>query len=117
MLAGRVITGGVVSITVTVKVPFAWLPCVSVAVHVTVVGPIGNVAPETGAQANVAASSGSVALTAYVTTAPLALVATAVMLVGRLRVGAVLSSTTTVALALPVLPAPATAGPVVVVAP
>ncbi len=83
----------------------------------TVVGPIGNVAPETGAQANVAASSGSVALTAYVTTAPLALVATAVMLVGRLRVGAVLSSTTTVALAVPVLPAPSTAVQMMVVGP
>jgi hypothetical protein len=117
MLAGRVNTGGVVSITVTVKVPFVVLPCVSVALHMTVVGPMGNVAPETGAQANVAASSGSVALTTYVTTAPLALVATAVMLVGRLRVGAVLSSTTTVALAVPVLPAPSVAVQVMVVGP
>src|SRR5260370_33852744 len=109
MLAGRLITGGVVSITVTVKVPFAVLPCVSVAVHVTVVGPIGNVAPETGAQANVAASSGSVALTTYVTAAPLALVATAGVFAGRLRGGAGLSSAATVAGGVPLLPAPALA--------
>ncbi len=59
-----VTTGGVVSATVTVKFPLAELLWVSVAVHVTVVGPMGNVAPEIGAQATVAASSGSVALTA-----------------------------------------------------
>jgi hypothetical protein len=64
MFAGRVITGGVASITVTVKVPLAVLPCVSVAVHATVVRPRGNVLPDAGAQETEAASSGSVALTA-----------------------------------------------------
>src|SRR6266851_5435858 len=64
MLAGRVSAGGVVSWTVTVKVPFAVLPLVSVAVQATVVTPAGNVAPETGVQATVAASSGSAAVTA-----------------------------------------------------
>src|SRR5207249_604278 len=47
---GTVITGAVVSVTVTVKVlvaTFAWL---SVAVHVTVVAPNGNVDPLAGAQ-------------------------------------------------------------------
>jgi hypothetical protein len=59
-----VTTGGVVSATVTVKVPLAVLPWVSVAVHVTVVSAMENVAPEMGAQATVAASSGSVAVAA-----------------------------------------------------
>src|SRR3989442_940577 len=59
--AVMVTTGGVVSATVTVKLAFAALPCVSVAVHVTVVSPMGKVAPEMGVQATVAASSGSVA--------------------------------------------------------
>jgi hypothetical protein len=56
--------GAVVSATVTVKVPLAVLLLVSVAVQVTGVTPMGNVAPEMGVQATVAASSGSVALTA-----------------------------------------------------
>src|SRR5260370_6574353 len=80
----------------------------SVDVQGGVVTPAGNVDPEAGLQLMVrveVALSGSVAETAYVTTAPLALVATAVMLAGRLRVGAVLSSTTTVAVAVPVFPA------------
>jgi hypothetical protein len=59
-----VTTGGVVSFTETVKVPLAVLALVSVAVQVTVVSPMGNVAPEMGVQATVAASSGSVALAA-----------------------------------------------------
>src|SRR5712692_287836 len=59
-----VTTGGVVSITVTVKLAFAALPCVSVAVQATVVTPRGNVLPEAGVQETAAASSGSTALTA-----------------------------------------------------
>ncbi len=59
-----VTTGGVVSTTLTVKVPLAVLALVSVAVQVTVVSPMGNVAPEMGVHATVAASSGSVALAA-----------------------------------------------------
>ena len=51
-LAGTVITGGVVSTSTTVTVKLFWpvLPCESVAVQVTVVGPSGNVLPEAGAQ-------------------------------------------------------------------
>src|SRR6266850_938041 len=43
--AGTVTTGPVVSFTVTVNDAALWLPCVSVAVHVTVVAPNGNVDP------------------------------------------------------------------------
>ncbi len=108
------------STTATWKLPVLVLPAGSVAVQVIVVAPAGNVDPDGGLQLMVkleVSLSGSVAETAYVTTAPLALVATAVMLPGRLRVGAVLSSTTTVALAVPVLPAPSMAEHVMVVVP
>jgi len=49
-LAGTVTTGPVVSATVTVNDAPPLLPFVSVAVHVTVVGPSGNVAPLAGVQ-------------------------------------------------------------------
>src|SRR5713226_489202 len=61
--AVMVTTGDLVSVTVTVKLAFAALPCVSVAVQATVVRPRGKVLPDAGAQETVAASSGSVALT------------------------------------------------------
>jgi hypothetical protein len=48
--AGTVTTGPVVSATVTVKEAAPLLAFVSVAVHVTVVGPSGNVDPLTGVQ-------------------------------------------------------------------
>src|SRR5713226_1637934 len=108
------------STTATWNVPVLEFPAGSVAVQVTVVAPAGNVEPEDGLQLMVrveVALSGSVAPTANVTTAPLALVATAVMSAGRLRVGAVLSSTTTVAVAVPVLPAASVAEQVMVVVP
>jgi len=52
MFAGTVMTGGVVSVfvTVTVKLFVAVLPCASCAEHVTVVVPIANVAPDAGVQ-------------------------------------------------------------------
>ena len=46
MLAGQLITGGVLSTTVTVCVAVAVLPAQSVAVQVTVVVPTGKVLPE-----------------------------------------------------------------------
>ena len=51
MSAGTVITGAVVSIRTTVIVKLFWapLPCESVALHVTVVGPTGKLLPEAGA--------------------------------------------------------------------
>jgi hypothetical protein len=48
MLAGQVIKGGVVSVTVTVNEQLDWLPDESVAVEVTVVTPRGNAEPEGG---------------------------------------------------------------------
>src|SRR5260370_30576626 len=76
--AVMVTTGGVVSATVTVKLAFAVLPCVSVAVHATVVRPRGKVLPDAGAQETVTASS-SAALAAYVRTAPVGPIASAVL--------------------------------------
>src|SRR5262249_20546359 len=52
--------------TCTLKLAVAELPCVSVAVQVTVVVPIGNALPEAGLQiSEETASSGSVADTEY----------------------------------------------------
>ena len=54
--AGTVTTGAVVSptaaaaFTVTLKLALPVFPAASVAVHVTVVTPTGNVLPDTGAQ-------------------------------------------------------------------
>ena len=54
ILAGQVITGGILSTTVTVNAQIAVLPAASVAVAITVVVPIGNVLPETGLKLTVA---------------------------------------------------------------
>src|SRR5260370_10064609 len=62
--AAMVTTSGVVAATETAKLAFAALPCMSVAVQATVVRPRGKGLPDAGAQETVAASSGSVALTA-----------------------------------------------------
>src|SRR5713101_2944009 len=70
------------STTATWNVPVLEFPAGSVAVQVTVVAPAGNVEPGGGLQLTVrveVALSGSVAETANVTTAPLALVAVAVL--------------------------------------
>jgi hypothetical protein len=58
-LAGTVSTGAVVStrFTVTVKLFCDVFPCESVAVHVTVVWPSGNVLPDAGAQLGVTGPS------------------------------------------------------------
>src|SRR3989442_2295716 len=48
--AGTVTTGPVVSVTVTVNDAALWLPCASVAVHVTVVAPTAKVNPLVGVQ-------------------------------------------------------------------
>jgi hypothetical protein len=50
MLAGTLITGGVVGCTVTVKEACEVLLCASVAAQVTVVAPMGNVEPDAGVQ-------------------------------------------------------------------
>ena len=50
ILAGTMSIGGVVSRTVTVKLPWAVLPCASVAVQFTVVAPMAKVLPEAGVE-------------------------------------------------------------------
>src|SRR5882672_8910931 len=93
----------------------AWL---SVAVHVTVVGPTGNVAPLAGVQfAATLPSSRSVAEAVKVNTAPAALVASTVALAGTVRTGPVVSFTVTVNDAAVWLPCASVAPQVTVVAP
>jgi hypothetical protein len=117
MSAGSVSTGAVVSVTVTMKLPDPVLPLVSVAEQVTVVLPTGNDEPLAGAHSGVIApSTRSDALAANVTTVP-APVASIVMSAGTLTTGAVVSTTVTVKLADPVLPAASVAAHVTVVAP
>lgn len=54
MFAGQVMAGGMLSLTVTVKVHIAMLLEVSFAVQVTVVVPLGKLLPEAGKQVTVA---------------------------------------------------------------
>ena len=61
-LAGQVIDGGWVSLTVTVKVQEPVLFELSVAVQVTVVVPLGKVEPEAGEQTTVVPGQLSVAV-------------------------------------------------------
>jgi hypothetical protein len=76
--------------TVTVNDPLALFPCVSVAVHPTVVVPIGNVLPDAGEQTTGRVpSTRSDADAVNVTTAPDGVVAVAVMLAGTVTEGAV----------------------------
>src|SRR5207247_10076879 len=116
--AGTVITGAVVSATVTVKDAVLPLPRTSVAVHVTVVAPIGNVDPLAGVQETLTApSTRSVAVASKVKTAPGALVAWTVAFAGTVMTGAVVSVTTTVNDAAPLLPRASVAAHVTVVVP
>jgi hypothetical protein len=54
MLAGQVMVGGCVSLTVTVNEHVSVLTDVSFAVHVTVVVPLANDDPDAGVQVTVA---------------------------------------------------------------
>src|SRR2546428_84859 len=95
--AGTVTTGPVVSLTVTVKVLVPTLAWLSVALHVTVVAPNGNVAPLAGVQLTATLpSSRSVAEAVKVNIAPAALVASTVALAGTVTTGPVVSFTVTV---------------------
>jgi hypothetical protein len=68
------------------------LPTLSFAVHVTVATPIGKRLPDEGVQLTVGDGSRlSVAVTAYVTTAPLGPVALAETPVGNVRLGSIAS--------------------------
>jgi len=62
MLAGHVIAGGCASLTVTVKLQLAVLPEASVAVQVTVWGPVVNTLPLVGLQLTLTPGQLSVAV-------------------------------------------------------
>src|SRR5919197_4833320 len=90
-------TGGVVSVTVTVNVLVAMFARTSLAVHVTVVVPNGNVDPLDGEQATgTAPSTVSMADAVYVNIAPAALVASIDAFAGTVIAGAVRSRTVTI---------------------
>jgi hypothetical protein len=99
MSVGTVKVGAAESLTVTLNVfGVLVLPVASLAVQLTVVSPSGNVLPEAGAQVIVGfASTASLADGAgeKVTTAPAPLVASTVMPLGTVRLGAVVSLTVT----------------------
>jgi len=100
-----VITGPVVSVTVTVNDAELWLPCASIAVHVTVVAPNGKVDPLAGVQLTATLPSRtSVADAVKVKGAPAALVASIVAFAGIVTTGPVVSVTVTVNDAAPWLP-------------
>ncbi len=103
---GAATVGAVVSRTVTKKLAALVLPAPSVPEHVTVVPPSGNVDPDAGAQvAAPPVDTLSVQLAAKLTTEPDADVASAITAAGTVTMGAVVSSTFTVKVAVPVLPA------------
>jgi hypothetical protein len=94
MLAGHVVTGGCVSLTVTVNEQLDELPDGSVAVHVTVVVPTANVDPLAGTHTVVTGAQLSVTVGANVTTAPHTPVSLlCAMLAGHVITGAVVSVT------------------------
>src|SRR2546425_12467391 len=94
------------------------LPCASLALHVTVVGPDGNIDPLAGVHVVATApSSASVAGAVKVKTAPAALVASTVAFAGTVTTGPVVSVTVTVNDAALRLPCASVALHVTVVAP
>ena len=116
--AGTVTTGPVESVTVTVNDDARVLPCVSVAVQLTVVDPSGNVAPLDGAHATTTLpSTASLAVAEYVKLAPVALVASIVASAGTVTTGAVVSVTVKVKEAAALLPRASVAVQLTVVAP
>jgi hypothetical protein len=116
--AGAVITGPVVSVTVTVKEAAPLLPRVSLAVQLTVVGPSGKVEPLAGVHVvgntpSTLSDDDVVKLNA----APVAAVASTVAGVGTVTTGPDVSATVTVNEAAPVLPRASVAVQLTVVVP
>ena len=106
MLAGVLMTGAWLSITVTVKEQEAVFPCESVAMLLTMVVPFGKVEPEGGVERTVAEPQVSVAVTVKFTTAehwPASLFT--VMFGGHVTTGGVVSRTVIVRVLRVVLPA------------
>jgi len=98
MLAGQVIAGGVVSLTVTVNVHCVLLLKASVAAQVTVVTPLLKVVPEAGLQTTVAPAqlSEATGVANVITAVHKPLSVDWVMGKGQLSVGGVVSLTVTV---------------------
>jgi len=95
MLAGNVNTGGIVSTTVTVKLPFAVLLWESVDEQFTVVVPKGNNEPEAGEQVTATGpSTASLAEAVKLTGAPEAPTASTIILEGSVNTGGVVSVVT-----------------------
>jgi hypothetical protein len=116
--AGRVRTGAVVSPTVTVNVPEAVFAAASVALHETVVVPIGKVDPDSGVQTTATCPSiASRAEAVKVALAPAALVASTATFAGRISTGAVPSATVTVKVPEVAFPAASVAVQLTVVVP
>ena len=119
-LAGAVIVGFCVSLTVTVKLAVVAFPAPSVAVYVTVVVPSGKVAPElcvlvktTPAQLSLAVGAVQVTTPLHEPTAfPITIFAGIPAIVGL-----VLSITVTTCVAVAILPAPSVAVQITVVLP
>src|ERR1043165_8828894 len=112
MSAGRVSAGGVVSTTNTLKKMMAMLFAASRAVHVTCVVPRWKSVPLAGAHTTGTGPSRlSMAVTVYVTTAPDALVASAVTDPGALMTGGCVSPTVTRNEPVEMLAGGAVAGP------
>ena len=105
VFAGTVTTGPIVSVTVTVKEADPVLLFVSLAVHVTVVGPSGKVDPLAGVQLTARdPSTRSVAVAVKLNAAPVTLVASTVAFAGTVTTGPVVSVTVTMKVAAPLLP-------------
>src|SRR6185295_14560622 len=103
MFAGTLITGPVVSTTVTVKVLLPTFACASLARHVTVVVPSAKIEPLAGVQtAATGPSRMSVADAVKLNGAPAALAASTVAFPGTVTIGAVVSRTVTVNVFVPV---------------
>ena len=102
----------------TLKLALTALWCASVAEQVTLVAPIGKVAPVGTEQLGVTdPSTRSVAEAVYATTAPAELVASTVIVPGTVNVGAFVSATVTAKTALVLLPCESVAVQPIVVAP
>ena len=109
--AGTVSVGAVESTTVTSKVSEIELPAASVAVHVTLVVPTGNVEPDAGTQATVGNTPElSLAVTTKVTTTvPSGRASLTISTSGPSKLGGCVSTTLTVRIAVVELPAASTA--------
>jgi hypothetical protein len=119
MLAGHVIFGGSVSLTVTVNVQLVVLPEASVATLVTVVVPLGKLVPDAGVVATVTPGQLSLATGAgNVTIAEQSRGCVFVtMFAGQVMPGGSVSLTVTVKLALPCFPVSSVAVQLTVVVP